>query len=122
MLTDLSYSKADLKEEAAEEVKPEMGAYPWGLQIRLEDEELTKLGLMDKLPEVGGELHMMIVCNVTGVSQTQMAGGDSDTCVTLQVCMADVIRQSDAAEEKSEPQTVAYEAAEMASLIKRNAK
>lgn len=115
MLTDLKYSKADIKEETAEFKSPEMPEYPWGLQIRLEDEELQKLGVKN-LPQVGAEYHMTVIAHVTSVSQTQMADGDEDRCVCLQITMASIDSEGSAEEEAREKkqgkETPRYEAAE----------
>src|ERR1700694_3333306 len=42
--------------------------YAWGLKIRLEQAELTKLGITD-LPKVGDDVNMDVVAKVTRVSQ-----------------------------------------------------
>lgn len=110
-LVDLAYTKAELKEEAKEQKFGEPSKYPWGLQIRLEEEELKKLGIKD-LPQVGGELHLAVIAKVTGVSENTMADGDYDCCVTLQLTMMQVVMNESAEEEKGEKDTPAYEAKE----------
>ena len=111
-LVSLAYTAAERAEEAREYSTPEVPSYPWGLQVRLEEEELSKLGLLDPLPEVGGELHLEVIAKVTGVNQTQMADGSSETCVTLQITMAGVALQESAADERGEVETPAREASE----------
>ena len=69
-------------------------AYPYGLKIRLEDEELDKLGLA--LPTVGSVL--TITCQVTVVSVRQEAEanpepddkGGMERCVEMQITDMDV--------------------------------
>lgn len=117
-LVDLKYTKKEAKEEAAEDYKPP--AYSWGLQIRLEKEELDKLGIKE-LPDVGDEWHMTIVANVTSVSEQKTADGDDEQCVCLQIQMASVDLEEPATDEK--PETPAQESSERKktpSLLSRN--
>lgn len=117
-LVDMAYTKAEIKEEAKETKFPgEPSKYPWGLQIRLEDEELKKLGVTD-LPQVGGEMHLAVIAKVTGVSENTMADGDYDCCVTLQITMMQVVMQESAEEEKGEKETPRSEAKESPSLLR----
>lgn len=66
-------------------------AYPWGLKIRLEDEELDKLGM--QLPTVGAT--MTITCQVQVVSvrqEQELEKGDDnmERCVELQITDMDL--------------------------------
>lgn len=84
-LVDMKYTKAEAKEEAAEyAVGSNAPEYPWGLQIRLEDEELKKLGV-SSLPDVGEEMTLTVTVKVTSVSENQYASGKTDRCVSLQI-------------------------------------
>lgn len=58
-------------------------AYPWGLQIRLENDELDKLKM--KLPRVGEEFCLEAMVRVTNVSESQSAGNKGDRAVSLQI-------------------------------------
>lgn len=111
-LVEMKYTKAEAKAEATKydsiAGQPE---YPWGLQIRLEDEELTKLGIKS-LPDVGGEFHLTIVAEVQSATETKMASGKTDRCVCLQITMLGVDLTESAAEEKGEKSTPASEAKE----------
>lgn len=112
-LVDLKYTKAEVKAEAAEYSSPKDGGpeYPWGLEIRLEDEELSKLGITG-LPDVGGEYHLSVVAKVKSASQTSMANGKTDRCVCLQITMIGIDLAESADEEKGEKDTPAAESAE----------
>lgn len=111
-LVDMKYTKAEAKAEAQEYSNPSTGPeYPWGLQIRLEDEELSKLGIK-ALPEIGAEFHFTVVATVQSASQTQMASGKTDRCVSLQITMLGVDLKESAEEEKGEKSTPKSEAAE----------
>jgi hypothetical protein len=119
-LIDLAYTKAELKEEAKEMrvgLSGEPSKYPWGLCIRLEKEELDKLGIK-QLPGVGDEYHMTIITTVTEVSQSAGMDRDDSACVALQITMASVDMHETAKEEKAEgKQTPAKEAAEGKSIM-----
>lgn len=57
--------------------------FPWGLQLRLEREELDKLGL-DRLPATGTELKLHARATVTSVEEREDEGGPSRS-VGLQI-------------------------------------
>lgn len=113
-LVDMKYTKAEAKAEAEEYSKPSLDnepRYPWGLQIRLEDEELKKLGITD-LPEVGAEFHLTVVAEVQSATESKMASGRTDRCVCLQITMLGIDLEESAASEKGEKSTPKSEAAE----------
>ena len=112
-LVDLKFTKAEAK-AANDYSTPKDGGpeYPWGLTIRLEDEELTKLGIKS-LPDVGGEYHLSVVAQVQSATETRMANGKTDRCVCLQITMLGIDLEESAADEKGEKSTPASEAAEM---------
>lgn len=86
-LIDMSYTKAELKEEKKEMAVGYDGQpnpYPWGLNIRLEKEELAKLGIA-ALPQIGAEIHFLCCAKVTSVSQSASETRDEETCVGLQI-------------------------------------
>lgn len=111
-LIDMQYTKAEAKAEAEEYSKPSPDnepKYPWGLQIRLEDEELKKLGIKE-LPEVGAEFTLTVVAEVQSATESKMASGRTDRCVCLQITAMSIDEEESAAEEKGE--TPKSEAAE----------
>lgn len=86
-MVDMGMTKDELKAEKKEmavgyDGKP--NPYPWGLNIRLEDRELGKLGMKD-MPMVGAEIHFMAVGKVTSVSQSASEGRDEQRCVAMQI-------------------------------------
>lgn len=111
-LVDLKFTKAEAK-AANDYSTPKDGGpeYPWGLTIRLEDEELTKLGIKS-LPDVGGEYHLSVVAQVQSATETRMANGKTDRCVCLQITMLGIDLEESAADEKGEKSTPASEGAE----------
>ena len=114
-LVDLARTKAEMKEKAKEAKLGYDGQpdpYAWGLNFRLESEELDKLGI-DKLPEVGSEYHLMVIAKVTSVNQSASVGQDDERCVGLTMTMMQIMAHGSAAEEKDEgKETPATEAAE----------
>lgn len=121
---DLSYTKAEQKEEAKEYAVGPAGApkYPWGLCLRLEKREMDKLG-MKSLPNVGDEFHLCIVAEVTQVSQQSGADQDDSKNVALQITMAQVLAHESAAEEQAEGKQIpAKESKEQRSIMERYAK
>lgn len=99
-LVDVKFTKAEAKAEAAEYTGADGPEYPWGLEIRLEDETLTKLGITD-LPDVGDEFRVVCVVRVDSVSQSQMASGRQDRCVCLQITQMGL--EADEAETTASP-------------------
>ena len=123
-LVSLKYTPAEQKDEAGEYTTGPNGQpaeYPWGLQIRLEQEEFDKLGI--KPPELDSELHLFCIAKVTSVSRE--TAGDNEVCASLQITMMAVTGEGDAAEEAGEDaagkQTPEYEMKEarpgLASLL-----
>ena len=114
-LIDLARTKAEQKEEAKEaklgyDGKPD--PYAWGLNFRLESEELDKLGITT-LPEVGSEYHLMVIAKVTSVNQSAVVGQDDERCVGLTMTMMQILAHGSAAEERAEgKETPKGEAAE----------
>mgnify|MGYP001601861367 CR=1 FL=1 len=59
--------------------------YPYGLRLRLENDDLEKLGLTE-LPDVGSNMHVMADATVHSVSSNQSNGDPaSKKCVELQI-------------------------------------
>ncbi|MDB4871970.1 MAG: BcepC6B [Gemmatimonadales bacterium] len=59
--------------------------YPWGLQVRLENEQLEKLGV-DKLPAVGTTVVLTARCEVCETGEYQAQKGEQERRnVTLQI-------------------------------------
>lgn len=92
-LVDMKYTKAEAKAEATKyESIAGQPEYPWGLQIRLEDEELSKLGITS-LPDVGATFTLTVVCEVQTATETKMATGKTDRCVCLQITQLGMVAE-----------------------------
>lgn len=86
---------------AAADSVPDMPVYPWGLQVRLDDGSLDKLG-MDSLPKVDSERILIAKVKVVSVSSNASTGGNKHRSVELQItsmCLEPVPAEKDTAEE-----------------------
>lgn len=90
MLKDMAYTKAEAKEEQAEETGTgDLPKYPWCLSLYLNDEVLKKLG-MDAMPGVGTDLLLTAKVQVTGTSTRQNLDSEAENCVDLQITAMDL--------------------------------
>ena len=64
-------------------------AYPWGLDINLEDESLKKLGMDISDMKVGQKISIMAEAKVTNISQTVNEKGEDHRAIGLQICRMD---------------------------------
>lgn len=84
-------------EEAKEETQPsvaEAPKYPWGLNIRLDDDAMAKLGLSTL--EVGSEVMIVAKAKCTSCSSREVQGGDSESSCELQITDMSVAASSSA--------------------------
>jgi hypothetical protein len=81
----MELSKKEAKESSPEvfSSKDSSPRYPYGLEIRLENDALEKLGI--DLPEVGTDVMIRAECCVTSVSSNESRGGKPRRTVTLQI-------------------------------------
>lgn len=104
-LTDMKITKAERKARADRYkiAGPMDGGdvYPYGLQIRLDDAALDKLGI-DTLPKTGKKVRVTALCNVSSTSDraSTMGGKDQrDRSVELQIERLSVNLEAASAEE-----------------------
>ena len=76
--------------------------YPWGLSIRLTQEELDKLGLSASDVEVGDVVEICGLAKVTSVSSSETQEG-ANSCVELQIIALSSEDDDDDDEEAAEP-------------------
>lgn len=79
-LTDMKITKKERKERADRyKIAGPMDGdvYPYGLQIRLDDAALDKLGI-DTLPKTGKKVRVTAVCNVSSTSDRASTTGGKD--------------------------------------------
>lgn len=61
-------------------------AYPEGLKIKLENDELQRLGINpDMLPTLGAKMRIAALASVQEVSKEQLADGTFEICLELQI-------------------------------------
>lgn len=82
-MVDMKMSKEEAKEQSSPSVN-EGPRYPWGLQISLDDDACTKLGIGDDV-NVGDEVTFSAKATVTSKSGYQTMVGDAETTVGLQI-------------------------------------
>lgn len=78
-LKSMKLDKSDREETKAMPDAPiDTPVYPWGLQVRLDETSLDKLGL-DSLPKVDGELMLIAKVRVVSVSSNEHSKGGKTT-------------------------------------------
>ena len=86
-MKDMAYTPAEVKAQrkayGVEAGDAKTPTYSWGLNIRLEQTELDKLGITD-MPEVGAEIYLDVCCKVKSVSQSEDEK-DKRSVVELQI-------------------------------------
>jgi len=104
ILVSMKRTKKELKKDSSPEACCSPGGerdpYPYGLEISLEDEGLTKLGITE-LPKVGDIVKLLANAKVESVSQNERVGQSPSRTVRLQItdlCLHD----SDEADEDDE--------------------
>jgi Major coat protein-like len=99
-LTSMKISKAEREARYSTLAAPQDApSYPYGLELRLDDEALGKLDLTE-LPEVETTVMVWAKCTVTAVSATQSEGSEMRRSLTLQVTDLAIEEASTPAAEK----------------------
>jgi hypothetical protein len=81
-MASMKMTPKEAKEEMTCESTPR--EYPYGLEIRLDDDSMGKLG-MTAPPPVGTEMMVMAKVVVTSASQYQNQGSDAEMSCCLQI-------------------------------------
>lgn len=68
--------------------------YPWGLVLRLETDQLKKLGIK-KLPSPGTEFHIRAVGKVDSIHESQAMGNRGDRSMSLQIVYLGVSEEAE---------------------------
>lgn len=80
----LKLSPKEKKEELAE-YKPKAPEYPWGSCIRLDKDEMKKLGIDLSDAAEGATFTMAGKCKIVGYSMSKREGGEDYASVELQI-------------------------------------
>jgi hypothetical protein len=84
-MTSMKLSSTESKATAPGPVESDRPAYPWGLEVRLDEDALSKLKI-DELPDVDAKVSLVAKAIVTAVASHQDAGADGPRRnVTLQI-------------------------------------
>src|SRR5262245_6614792 len=86
-MAELKSMKIDPKEREKrykETVAVDAPQYPYGLSLHLDDECMAKLG-MSTLPQVGKQVMVYALANVTSVSENDSESGGKRQSVSLQI-------------------------------------
>ena len=65
--------------------EPSGPEYPWGLEVRLEDEALTKMGVDLSDYQIGDDVELYAKCKVIRLSQSQSTSKDKNRTLELQI-------------------------------------
>jgi hypothetical protein len=104
-MKDMAYTQSEIKERnksyGVESADATTTTYSWGLNIRLEQAELDKLGI-DELPEVGSEIYLDVCAKVRRVTNTEDEN-DQQATVELQITKMGIESGNDKDEENESP-------------------
>jgi hypothetical protein len=80
-MVDMKRTKEDLKKDKAM-IEPETAAsvekYPYGLEIHLEDESISKLGLNLNTFKTGDKVNIQCIADVTELAERSYSGDKKD--------------------------------------------
>lgn len=85
-LVDMAKSKEEIAEESDSMISPAYVTtkYPYGLCLRLDQDDLEKLA-MPLNADVGDGIQIMAIARVTSVNKTELADGKCRCSVELQI-------------------------------------
>lgn len=110
-LTNMKMDPKAREEKYASSVAMDAPVYPWGLEVRLDEDALELLGLT-KLPQVGKPMMLIARVDVTSVSEQKNVSEDKGThkhrSVSLQI--TDMALAPDEKGDEPAAQDVLYDA------------
>lgn len=77
--------KAGKGDKAAQIGMPEQDAYPWGMRLNLEKEELKKLGIKTQGRKVGDKVMVVAEGEIVEISSRQTMNGEDRDRMELQL-------------------------------------
>lgn len=90
------------KDEAMEKTEPSLAdkpEFPFGLQVHLDQDSLSKLGI-EELPEVGSKMRLNAIVEVSGVSQHETQNDKVRRHVDLQITDMELLKNGDDKEDR----------------------
>ena len=97
-MKDMAYTKTELKKNNGPDQPVSMGddtreKYPWGLEIRLENESIKKLGIDISNFTVGQPVRVSCVATVNEIRQNQTTKSTNST-MTLQITKMEIVKSA----------------------------
>ena len=90
-MKNMQMTAEESKEYGAIPTESSAPKYPYGLQLRLNDDSLEKLGIT-KLPEVGQVMQVTALATVVSVSMNQQQEGEAENRAELQITDMEVTK------------------------------
>lgn len=91
-MVDLARTPAEVKDKIAESapipsLKASVPVYGYGTCIRLDEQDLAKLGIAGDLPDVGDMIHFCAMARVTSASEREeeTADGEKKSCRSVEL-------------------------------------
>lgn len=101
-MTDMALSPAEAQEKFQPVNPNEMPKYPWGLSLRLSQDELDKLNVDHGDWEVGDIFHLHALGRITSISSNETEGGEK---CNVEIQITHLAGESEDAEnEEEEPE------------------
>lgn len=104
-MVDMARSPEEIQETVPTAPEPPKGpVYPWGLCLRLGDDELEKLGIDGDLPEIGDMVHLHAMAEVTSArsEKTRDAEGNEKTCRCIELQITHLAAENEDEEDGEE--------------------
>lgn len=99
-MVDMKMNQSEMEPKSILGDNPEeKEQYPYGLQIRLEGDQLKKLGI-SQVPKVGSYLNIKAQACVCSVTQSESEGEAPRQCVMLQIEQMEVAKGQEDAGQK----------------------
>jgi len=83
-LVDMKCEEQKVEEKSCEPCMVEKPKYPYGLELRLEEESLKKLGIKE-LPPIGKYVMITARAEVVATSAYESKQGGENRCLSLQI-------------------------------------
>jgi len=100
-MVNMKMTKSDMEKSMNGSVLSQSPAYPYGLNIELDDKAIKKLGIKE-LPEAGEEMMIHAKVSVSRASSTDTKDGGKQQSLSLQItdlCLCEMEEEKDMAEE-----------------------
>ncbi len=97
-MIDMKVDKKTAEKETPEAMEKVEAMYPNGLQLRMDNDELEKLGIDVNKVEIGEEVHIEAVAKITSISKYETENVGSMNGVSYQITEIEI--RTDTGEDK----------------------